>query len=112
MKLTLTTHTQIPENWDSNLLKNNSSTGYQISSWGRIYQNSYNSIPLFLQIKNGDGIAAQLMVLIHKEYSWKNASFLADIVGNKLKMKKFHMSYYKLELVEWQPQWLLVLLNI
>ena len=87
MKFILTTHTKIPENWDSNLLKNSSSTSYQISSWGRIYQKSYNSIPLFLEIKNGGDIVAQLMVLIHKEYSWKNASFLADIVGKKLKMK-------------------------
>ena len=87
MKFILTTHTKIPENWDSNLLKNSSSTSYQISSWGRIYQKSYNSIPLFLEIKNGDDIVAQLMVLIHREYSWKNAGFLADMVGKKLKMK-------------------------
>ena len=50
MTLNVKTSTNIPESWDENLLKNKLSTGYQLSSWGKIYQESYNSIPLFFKI--------------------------------------------------------------
>lgn len=88
MQLIVKTSTEIPKSWDENLLKNNSSTGYQLSSWGKIYQESYNSTPLFLEIKNGNDVVAQLLVLIHKEYSWRDTNFLANMFGDILKIKK------------------------
>ena len=42
MKFTIKTSTSIPKNWDENLLKNLFSTGYQQSSWGTVYEKSFN----------------------------------------------------------------------
>jgi len=87
MTLNVKTSTNIPESWDENLLKNKLSTGYQLSSWGKIYQESYNSIPLFLEVTKNDDLAAQLLVLLHSDYSWKDANPLAIKLGGKLKIK-------------------------
>ena len=75
MKFTIKTSTSIPKNWDENLLKNLFSTGYQQSSWGTVYEKSFNSIPLFLEIKSDDIVVAQLLVLLHKDFSWDGKTY-------------------------------------
>ena len=87
MTFSVKTSTNIPEFWDENLSKNKSSTGYQISSWGMIYQESYNSTPLFLEVTKNNDLAAQLLVLLHANYSWRDANPLATKLGEKLNMK-------------------------
>lgn len=83
----INTSVTIPQFWDDYLLKNISSTGYQQSSWGIIYKKSFNSTPLFLQVKYDDSIVAQLLVLLHNEYSWINKNFLIKTIANSLKIK-------------------------
>ena len=87
MKFTIKTSTSIPKNWDENLLKNLFSTGYQQSSWGTVYEKSFNSIPLFLEIKSDDIVVAQLLVLLHKDFSWDGKNFLVNTIANSLKIK-------------------------
>ena len=109
MTLNVKTSTKIPEFWNDNLLKNNSSTAYQLSSWGEIYQKSYNSIPFFLEVTNNGELISQLMVLLHTDYLWKNTNFLSNAIGNKLKIKNslgwiygpiIHDSKYNKEIME------------
>jgi len=87
MTFKVTISTEIPEFWDDDLLKHNSSTAYQLSVWGKIYQKSYNSIPFFIQVTRNGELLSQLMVLLHNDYLWKNVNFLSNVIGNKLKIK-------------------------
>ena len=40
------------ENWISNLKKTECVSGYQLPNWLEIYKKSFNSIPLFITVKN------------------------------------------------------------
>lgn len=75
------------EIWIKNLKKTNSSTGYQLPLWLEIYQKSFNSIPIFISIKNQENkIVGQLSCIIHNEYNWNEMSNLIKSIGTKFNL--------------------------
>lgn len=87
MKFLVKTSFTPPSSWNKHLIENNASTSYQISNWGEIYQKSYGSEPIFLQIIEDEKILAQLLLVYHKEYSWKDSGFFLGKLGTKLNLK-------------------------
>ena len=76
------------ENWINSLKKTQWGSGYQIPNWLEIYKKSFNSIPLFISVKNQNSeIVGQLACIIHEEYNWNDASSFSKLIGTKLKLK-------------------------
>jgi hypothetical protein len=75
------------KSWIDNLKHTNSSTAYQLPDWLEIYQKSFNSIPLFITVKNQNfEIAGQLACMIHEEYNWNDVNSFSKLIGMKLKL--------------------------
>jgi len=81
--------------WNSNLLKNKASTTYQNSNWLSVYQQTYDSQPLYLYVEDNKGnILAQLAALIHDSYFWVDANPISKKIGTRFHLRKsIHWNY-------------------
>jgi len=73
--------------WDAPLLNNTASSVYQSYYWAKLYQDVFDSKPLFLYAKNNSGkIIGQLLAFIHTKYYWINANPIFQKVASKLNL--------------------------
>jgi len=74
--------------WNNKLLQNKISTVYQTTNWQRIYQQVYDSKPIFITVTTSNGkIVGQLASVIHKKLFWQNANIFSSFLGNKLNLR-------------------------
>ncbi|WP_299290884.1 GNAT family N-acetyltransferase [Nitrosopumilus sp.] len=74
--------------WNTLLEKSQESTVYQIAEWAKIYEEVYDSIPIFIVVKNsGEEIVGQLCVLIHKNLFWDDSNAITKIIASKMKLR-------------------------
>lgn len=75
------------KNWTDNLKSIISSTTYQLPAWLELYKKPFNSIPIFITVKNTNSeIVGQLACIIHEEYNWRNTNPISKFIGMKLKL--------------------------
>ena len=75
------------ENWISNLKKTECVSGYQLPNWLEIYKKSWNSIPLFITVKNQNSeIVGQLACVIHQTFHWRNSKSISKFLGQKFNL--------------------------
>jgi hypothetical protein len=73
--------------WIDNLKRTNLSTGYQLPNWLEIYQNSFNSIPFYITIKNlNHEIVGQLACIIHQAFHWRQSKPISKFLGQKFNL--------------------------
>ena len=78
------------EKWNSLLSNHKSSTAYQTVNWSSIYQNHFNSKPVYLTVQNSNKkIVGQLSALIHSDYIWRNSNFLSKKISKSLKLGSY-----------------------
>ena len=81
--------------WNSNLIKNNSSTVYQIPEWSAIYKESDDSKPFFITVKNSKKeIVGQLSIIIHNDIFWTNSNLFSKTLGTKMKLRTILNWFY------------------
>lgn len=81
--------------WNRTLLKNPESYAYQTTNFVKTFQDSYNSKPLFISVRNNKSeIVGQLAAIIHKEYLWADANLLLMKIGTKLNLNSIIRWYY------------------
>ena len=86
---------EVDDEWNSNLLKNISSTTYQTSFWAQVYQQVYGSKPVFISIEKPNGeIIAQLTTVIHNRYFWIKSNIIAQTLGIKLNLRTYIHWFY------------------
>ena len=78
------------EKWNSLLSNHKSSTAYQTVNWSSIYQDHFNSKPVYLTVQNSNKkIVGQLSALIHSDYIWRNSNFLSKKISKSLKLGSY-----------------------
>lgn len=84
-----------PKDWDSTLLRNNNSMTYQAVNWQLMFNEVYDSKPIFISIlDNSSKVVGQLAGVIHKKWFWRDANVISRILGNKLGLGGlFHWFY-------------------
>lgn len=76
--------------WDSDLQKNHYSTCYHTSNFAKVFQDSYNSVPIFLSTYNSKGLrVGQNLIFIHNQYFWNQSSKIKKNISGKLKLGPF-----------------------
>ena len=78
---------EINENeWNDNLAKNSSSTIYQTYNWQKLYQNTFDSKPIFIRITDDSGtVVGQLACLIHENMFHEDLNIFSKKIGILLK---------------------------
>jgi len=81
--------------WDKNLLQSKESSAYQSYNWSKIYQEGYDSKPIFISVEDNSGkIVGQLLAFIHNKYYWANATFVVRTIGYKANLGSVLMWWY------------------
>lgn len=88
MKFTVEISSKINENdWNNHLTKNNGSTIYQSYIWQKLYQEAFDSKPIFITVFNESKIVVgQLACLIHEKMLWENSNLVSKKIKNVLKI--------------------------
>lgn len=86
---------EVGNDWNSNLLKNPSSTTYQTSNWAQVYHEVYGSKPVFIAIEKPNGeLVGQLTTVIHNRYFWIKSNIIAQTLGIKLNLRTYINWFY------------------
>jgi len=72
--------------WTDYLKSSFSSTTYQLPEWLLIYKKSFNSIPIFIIIKDKNKIVGQLACIIHNDYVWRHSNTVSKFLSKKLNL--------------------------
>lgn len=85
---------EVTENeWNGILEKNENATAFQSYNWAILYKEVFNSIPVFIYIKNGTNVVAQLAASIHSDYYTNKVNSLFRIILKKLDLKIMRWKY-------------------
>ncbi len=77
------------KDWNVQLLKKKESTTYQNTNWSKVYQDSFNSIPIFIRVKNEkDEIVGHLLAKIQQKEYWSDANTILRFIGGTLQLRK------------------------
>ena len=87
MNFNIEISSEIDENeWNDNLAKNSHSTIYQTYNWQKLYQNTFDSKPIFIKITDDLGtIVGQLACLIHENMFHESLNIFSKKIGSLLK---------------------------
>lgn len=72
--------------WCQNLEKNIASTIYQVPTYSTVYDQVFDSKPVFVTVLKKNEIVGQLAILIHSKYYWKDSNMFSRAIGEKLKL--------------------------
>lgn len=73
--------------WKENLEKSIHSTAYQIPEFLKAYEETFDSKPIFIIVKNSEGkIVGQLSSLIHTKYFWAGSNIFSKTLSSKLNL--------------------------
>lgn len=75
------------EFWNNQLQHSFYSSVYQSSLWIDIYKKSFNSIPVFISVKNDSRIVGQLACMINSDYYWRDSGKFIKYIGKKLNLR-------------------------
>lgn len=66
-----------PKDWNKQLSQEKESSTYQINQFGKVYQESYDSKPVYIWALDEKGrILGQLLSIFHKKYLLRNSNFI------------------------------------
>ena len=73
--------------WNRTLTMSKDSSIYQTTFWAQIYKNSYDSVPVFVSIRDSkSNLVGQLMSLIHKKMLWAHSHPISRLIGQGLNL--------------------------
>jgi lipid II:glycine glycyltransferase (peptidoglycan interpeptide bridge formation enzyme) len=78
------------KDWDEKLLQSKASTVYQTSNWSKLYEEAFDSKPVFIVVKNSsEEIVGQLLALIHDKFAWRDTNIISQTIGHRLHLDSF-----------------------
>ena len=73
--------------WNDNLAQSEFANGYQVANLAMVYHDSFESIPLFIYVKNSnDKVVGQLAATINTKYYLRDSNVVLRVIGTKLKL--------------------------
>lgn len=72
--------------WNQQLVKSNDSSIYQVSRYGRVYEDVFESKPFYIVVESNGEVAGQLLAIIHTKYYWKDSNLISKSLGSKLNL--------------------------
>ncbi len=88
MNLQVEISNSVDENeWNRTLTMSKDSSIYQTTFWAQIYKNSYDSVPVFVSIRDSkSNLVGQLTSLIHKKMLWAHSHPISRFIGQGLNL--------------------------